>query len=150
MILCNEDNTKLLLTIFLEVFAKTCTLHYTSFCQLQQRANTGVFQDSATASNLLSDATTQIDKEPVSSPSTPFVARSFGDKQILVRGCTPTAPVHFKLSDLWFSQSAHPPISISASFEAKKNTIPCPRLDMQGEDGHVNARLVKMSGLATC
>ena len=64
----NEDNTKLLLTLFLEVFEKTCTSHYTSFCQLRQapsqqpdtsrRANTLVFQDSVTASILLSDATT--------------------------------------------------------------------------------------------
>ena len=64
----NEDNIKLLLTLFLEVFAKACTLHYTSFCQLRQaqsqqpdtsrRANTGIFQDSPTAPILLSDATT--------------------------------------------------------------------------------------------
>lgn len=46
MITYNEDNIRLLLALFLEVFAKTCTLHYTSFCQLQQRAKTGVFRDS--------------------------------------------------------------------------------------------------------
>ena len=57
----NEDNTKLLLTLFLEVFSRTCILHYTSFRQLRQtlnhqpdtsrRANTGVFQDPVTASS---------------------------------------------------------------------------------------------------
>ena len=50
----NEDNAKFLLTLFLEVFEKTCTSHYTSFCQLRQapsqqpdtsrRANTRVFR----------------------------------------------------------------------------------------------------------
>jgi hypothetical protein len=68
VISCNEDNAKLLLTLFLEVFTKTYTLRYTSFCQFRRapnqqpatsrRANTGVFQASATASILLSDAST--------------------------------------------------------------------------------------------
>ena len=68
VILYNEDNTKLLLTLFLEVSKKTCTLHYTSFYRLRQargqqpdtshRENASVFQDSATASILLSDAST--------------------------------------------------------------------------------------------
>ena len=35
----NEDNTKLLLTLFLEVFSRTCILHYTSFRQLRQTFN---------------------------------------------------------------------------------------------------------------
>jgi len=32
----NEDSNIRLLTLFLKVFAKPCTLHYTSFCQLRQ------------------------------------------------------------------------------------------------------------------
>ena len=64
----NEDNTKLLLTLFPEVFEKTCISHHISFCHLRQapsqqpdtsrRAITRVFQDSVTASILLSDAIT--------------------------------------------------------------------------------------------
>jgi hypothetical protein len=40
-------------------------------------------------------------------------------------------------------------ISIFASFEGKRNTISWPRLDMQEEAVHVNARLVRMSGLGS-
>ena len=70
------------------------------------------------------------------------------EKTTLVRGCTATAPAHFSYLWLPYKKSAHPPISIFPSFDGKRNTIPCARLDMQEEAVHINARLVRMSELA--